>query len=87
MFVDRCLGKGPLGTEVADLQWLLLRKAGRHDFPKKAQHLFVSERSFVTLEHRTQYLSLPFRAIVIDRRSKLAFGNAYLLRVSGALVD
>ena len=41
------------------LQRLLQGEAGGHDLPEQPQHLLVSERTLVPLEHASQYVRFP----------------------------
>jgi len=45
MAMHRLLGKSPFRPQVGDLERFLLRQAGRHDFPKQADHFSIAERA------------------------------------------
>jgi hypothetical protein len=64
---QRLLREGAFGAEVADLQRLLLRQAGRHDFAEQAQQHFVGQRAVVAVEHLAQHLRLALGPVVVDR--------------------
>src|SRR5690606_41569054 len=76
-----------LRPEEADLQWLLLGQAGRHDFAEQPYQHLVTERTVVAIDHPSQYLRLTFGPVVIDRRGQLALGATDLAGELRALGD
>ena len=87
VLVDGRLGKSTFRPQESDLQRLLLRQAGRHDFPEQPQHLFVANRALVAGPYRPQHFRFALGPIVIDGRRQLAFRDADLLRKSRTLID
>src|SRR5690554_4108379 len=63
MFQCRGLGEGSLGSEIGNAHGLFQRQAGRHDLPKQAGHLFVTEWPLITLHHGPQHLGFALRTV------------------------
>src|SRR5512134_3649360 len=66
MLEDGRLRESAFGSEVRDLQRLLLREAGRHELAKQPHHLFVTQRPVVAIDDLAQHLRLALRAVVLD---------------------
>jgi hypothetical protein len=73
------LAEGAFRAEVADLQRLLLGKAGRHDFAEHMHQHFVAERAFVAVHHHAQHLGFAFGAVIVHGGGQLALGLADLV--------
>ena len=74
-------------TQIADLQRLLLRQAGRHDLPKQANHFLISQRTGITLDYGTQNLRFALGAKEINCFGVVALGNCNLLPEPGTRRD
>ncbi|GAB1596189.1 hypothetical protein PAGU2638_18680 [Lysobacter sp. PAGU 2638] len=73
--------------EIADLEWLLLRKAGGHDFAEHAHQHRVVQRAFVAIDDAAKHLRFAFRSVVIDRSRQLALGATDLRGELRAFAD
>src|ERR1700722_14690816 len=87
MLQHRRLRERALGPQESDLERLLLRQAGGHDFAKQPRDFFVAQRPLIALERQAQNLGFPLGAIEIDRLARCGLGNADQLGEARALIE
>ena len=80
MLEYRLLAEGALGTEISDLQRLLLGQAGRHDFAEHMHEDFIAERPFVAIDDHAQNLRLALGTVIIHCRHQRSLGQTNLVR-------
>ena len=69
-----------LGPEVADLERLFLREAGRHDLAEQPQDFLGAQRTLVPLARHAQHLRLALGPVEVDRVAVGVLGDADLAR-------
>jgi hypothetical protein len=74
-------------AKIADLERILLRQAGGHDFAEQPHHLGIRQRAVVAIHHHAQHVRLAFGTVIVDCRKPLALHLGHFPGPVGTLGD